>query len=175
MNKTQGIDYQKLSLCDALDLAVLIEEEARDRYAELADQLTKHHTPEAAGFFRKMATIEEKHRVQLAERRAQAFGHAPVKVTREMLFDIEAPEYDEARAFMSLRHALETALRSEEKAHAFFAAALPQVKEASVRELFTELCDEEVEHQALVRAEMKKLPAGSDHTANDYSDEPVGH
>lgn len=173
MNQTRGIDFKTLSLCDALDLAVLIEEEARDRYAELADQLAKHDTPEAAGFFRKMSVIEEKHRVQLAERRAQAFGHAPVKVTREMLFDIEAPDYDEARAFMTHRQALEAALRSEQKAHGFFAAALPLVTDASVHTLFAELCDEELEHQDLVRAELKKLAPASDYGASDYSDEPV--
>ena len=52
------------------------------------------------------------------------------------IFDIEAPDYDEARAFMTVRAALETALRSEEKAHAFFAAALPKIENATVKTLF---------------------------------------
>ena len=48
------IDFSKLSLQDALDLAILIEEEAKDRYQEFVDQLELHHTPQAASFFRFM-------------------------------------------------------------------------------------------------------------------------
>ena len=33
-----------------------------------------------------------------------------------MIFDVEAPDYDEARAFMTPRQALEAALRAEKKA-----------------------------------------------------------
>ena len=103
------LDPARFSLCDALDIAVLVEEEARDRYEELAEQLEVHHTPEAAAFFRRMARIEEKHRNQLLERRQARFAGEPSRVRREMLFDVEAPEYDEARAFMSVREALEVA------------------------------------------------------------------
>ena len=60
---TKDIDFAKLSLQDALDLAVLIEEEARERYEEFAHQMRLHHTHEAARFFRFMAGNEEKHRV----------------------------------------------------------------------------------------------------------------
>ena len=94
MNATKGIDFAALSLQDALDLAVLIEEEARDRYEEFADQMDLHHTPEAARFFRVMMKNEEKHRADLMERRTALFQHAPVVVTRNMIFDIEAPDYD---------------------------------------------------------------------------------
>jgi len=39
MTSTLGIDFASLSLKDALDLAVLVEEEARERYEEFADQM----------------------------------------------------------------------------------------------------------------------------------------
>ena len=48
---TQGIDFSQLSAQDALDLAILIEEEAEERYQEFAHQMDVHHTPDAAGFF----------------------------------------------------------------------------------------------------------------------------
>ena len=35
---TRGIDFRALSLKDALDLAVLIEQEAEERYEEFAAQ-----------------------------------------------------------------------------------------------------------------------------------------
>lgn len=170
---TQGIDFATLSVMDALDLATLVEEEARERYAELATQLEVHHTPEAAVFFKKMVAVEDMHRSELQARRRERFGNAPRRVTREMIFDVEAPDYDEARAGMSVRSALEAAMRSEVKAHDFFAAALPKLGDASVKALFTELRDEELEHQEWVRLELGKQPVeGVD--ASD-PDEPVAH
>jgi rubrerythrin len=175
MSATTGIDFAALTLRDALDLAVLIEEEARDRYEELSDQMEIHHTPEAAAFFRFMAGNEEKHRSALAARRRERFGDAPSAVTRAMLFDVEAPDYDEARAFMTRRAALEAALRCEEKAHAFFVAALPRLKDPDVRALFDELKNEEIEHQELVRRQLAEAPPDPDLAGDDFADDPVGH
>lgn len=173
MTPSQGIDFATLTLRRALDLAIAIEEEARDRYRELAEQLTVHHTPEAAGFFARMARIEELHRSQLAARRQALFPGEPPETMRAQIFDVEAPDYDQARAFMSVREALLAALSSEEKAHAFFVAALPRLRNAEVRALFAELRDEEVEHQRLVQAEMDKLPAEPGGSADAYGDDPV--
>ena len=47
-----------------------------------------------------------------------------------MLWDVEAPDYDQARAFMTARQAMQAALQSEEEAHPFFIGALPQVDAA---------------------------------------------
>jgi rubrerythrin len=171
--QAQGIDFATVSLRDALDLAVLIEEEARDRYEELAAQLLLHRTPAAAAFFTKMMRVEEIHRKQLTEQRAKAFGTQPSTVRREQLFDIEAPDYDEARMNMSHRAALNVALRSEVKAHRFFVEALQSVSSVEVKKLFEELCEEEVEHQALVKAELAKLPPPTPDEDDDFSDDPV--
>jgi rubrerythrin len=169
---TTTLDYTTLSLKDALDLAVLIEEEARDRYTEFAQQLEQAHTPAAAEFFSKMVRNEERHRVQLLERRKSAFGDAPVTVKREMIWDVEAPEYDEARAFMTHRQALEAAMRSEVKAHDFFVAVEKQVMDRGVQALFHELAHEELEHQAMVKAELAKAPP-DDPVKGDPGDEPA--
>jgi erythrin-vacuolar iron transport family protein len=169
----RGIDFKRLTLIDALDLAVLIEEEAQERYEELTAQMEQHRTPAAAGFFRLMAGNEAKHGQELASRRQQLFGDAPRGVTRAMIFDVEAPDYDVARAFMSPRQAMEAALASEVKAHDFFVDALPALADAQVRTLFEELRDEEVEHQALVRAELAKLPPDSGLSDEFFVDEPA--
>lgn len=170
---TRGIDFTALSLKDALDLAVLVEEEAKERYEEFAEQMDQHRTPEAAKFFRYMALNEAKHGEELAARRAQRFGKAPLAVTRAMIFDVEAPDYDAARAFMSPRKAMEAALASEVKAHAFFVAALPGLQDAEVKALFEELRDEEIQHQELVKAELAKLPPDSGLSDEDFVDEPT--
>ncbi|HEX7602317.1 MAG TPA: ferritin family protein [Polyangiaceae bacterium] len=157
-DKTRSIDFANISLRDALDLAVLVEEEAKDRYEEFADQMDKHHNPEAAKFFRYMLAIEAKHESRLAERRKGLFGDEPRAVKREMIFDIEAPEYDEVRANMTVRQALETSLRAETKAFEFFEAAAGRVQMQAVKDIFTELREEERGHQALVQKEIGKLP-----------------
>lgn len=174
MMKTRGIDFAHLSLKDALDLAVLVEEEAQERYEEFTHQMESHATPEAAAFFRFMAKNEEKHGTALRARRKERFGDAARGVTRAMIFDVEAPDYDEARAFMSPRQAFETALASETKAHAFFVAALPAIADREVKALFEELRDEELEHQRLVKAEMAKLPPALD-VGDAFADDPVAH
>ncbi len=67
----QTVDLSSLDLRDALDLASLIEEEAKERYDELAHQMETQHTTEAAAFFRFMEKNEARHGAELAERRKQ--------------------------------------------------------------------------------------------------------
>lgn len=174
MGEIKGVDQVTLTLMDALDLAVLVEEEARDRYEELAEQMDVHHTRDAARFFRFMAKNEEKHRDALAKRRAELFGDQPRSVEAAMVFDVEAPEYDEARMFMSTREALETAHRSETKAHAFFVTLLERVSDQDARALLEELREEEIVHRRLVEAELAKLDANAP-LAGDLADDPTDH
>jgi rubrerythrin len=170
----ETIEFASLTLQDALDLAILVEEEAQERYLEFVDQMEQHRTPEAASFFRAMARNEAKHGDELRARRRALFADQPRRVKRSMLWDIEAPDYDEPRAFMSARQAMEVALRSEVKAHEFFVKALPHVADPEVRKLFEELRDEEILHQTLVREALNALPPGPEPDAEDYVDEPVG-
>ena len=167
------INFGELSLKDALDLAILIEEEARERYSEFFDQMTLHRTPEAAEFFREMIGNEAKHQAELTARRQALFQDAPRVVKRSMLWDVEAPDYDQARAFMSARQSMAVALQSEIKAHDFFAAALPHIKNPEVRALFEELRDEELQHQAMVRMQIEKLPPDPAIGPEAFADEPT--
>jgi erythrin-vacuolar iron transport family protein len=170
--QTPAIDFESLSLRDAMDLAVLIEEEARDRYDELAAQLVLHHTPAAADFFSRMVRIEEMHRRALVEKRAETFGSQPIRVTREMIFDVEAPDYDQVRENMTQRRALMTALESEQKAYEFFKQALRYIIRNDVKVLFEGLCAEELHHQKLVKEELARLPPDP-RFSDAFSDDPV--
>lgn len=169
------IDFASLDLQDALDLAILVEEEAQERYVELVDQMEMHHTKGAATFFAAMARNEQKHGDELRARRRALFGDAPRRVTRSQLWDVEAPGYDEVQIYMSARQAMETALHSEVKAHEFFVNAIPYIPDPEVKKLFQELRDEEVLHQALVREAMRGVAGEPEPPATDYEDEPVGH
>jgi rubrerythrin len=174
VQKTRSIDFANLSLRDALDFAALVEEEAKERYGELADQMEIHHNPDVAGFFRFMVDVEAKHEARLNARRVELFGDVARVVTRDMIFDVEAMEYDEARMGMSVRQALNAALRAETKAYEFFDTALGAAKIPEVRELFSELREDEQLHQELVQKELAKLPPETGlAAANDDGDEPV--
>ena len=101
------------------------------------------------------------------------FQVAPSRMNRSMLWDVEAPDYDKTRAFMSVRQAMEVALQCEIKAHDYFVRALHYVTDPDVHSLFEELRDEELEHQNLVRVEIENLSPDSDSNPEDYADEPV--
>ena len=167
-----GIDFRSLSLQDALDLAILIEEEARERYEQFTKLVgTGHYEGDAGQMFAFMARNEAKHGADLAARRRGLFGDAPRRLTLEQLDDIEAPDRSAPRTFMSARQALEVALASEEKAHDFFDRALGSVSDPGVKALFTELRSEEDAHRRLVKERLEKLPPGPD-VEEDEADEP---
>lgn len=165
------IDFRSLSLKDALDLAISIEDEAKARYEEFSKITGGRYEGDAADMFRLMAGYEAKHRADLVTRRRALFGEAPRAITSEMLDDVEAPDRGKPRVFMSARQALEVALASEEKARDFFDGALGLVSDPEVRTLFTELRAEEEEHVQMVRERLVKLPKGPDLTEED-ADEP---
>jgi rubrerythrin len=74
---------------------------------------------------------------------------------------------------LSIKDALEVALAAETKAFKFFDGALLEVGDFEVRELFTELRQEEVEHMQMVREQMKKAPDGDGFDPDDFADEGV--
>ena len=168
---TRGIDLATLDLKDALDLAILMEDEARERYEEFTRIVGGRYKGDASDMFRTMAANEQKHGGQLAERRRQLFGDAPRRITRDMLEDVEAPDRGAPRVFMSARQAMEVALAAEQKARDFFAAAIPLTADAEARTLFENLRHEEVQHERFVRQILDRLPGGPD-VEDDEADEP---
>jgi len=157
-----NLDFSTLDLMDALDLAVMIEIEAWERYKAFAEQLGHRDSGDAASIFLTMAGNEEKHGRQLIERRQELFGDGPPRIDRTAIFDVEAPESGAPRWNMSPLKALQLALASEEKAYWFYDEALKHVTDPTVRDLFTELRDEETEHVRMVKGAIDALPPGSD-------------
>jgi erythrin-vacuolar iron transport family protein len=166
------LDFRTLGLKDALDLAISIEEEAKDRYDEFVRQVGSARYPgDAEDMFRLMAGYEEKHCAELKARRRALFGTAPRTVTKELLDDVEAPDRGKPRPFMSGRQAMEVALASEVKARDFFTGALGSVADPKVKDLFAVLRDEEEEHIRLVKSRLERLPPGPD-VEEDEADDP---
>ena len=171
---SNDIDFNSLSLRDTLDLAIHIEEEAKERNDDFAEQMDAHRTPEAAKFFRFMAENEIKHAEKLAARRKELFGNERSTADTSLIYDIEAPEFDAARAFMSIQAALDVAMEAEVKAYNFYNDALPKVEDPEVQALFTELREEEALHQKMIEQTREKIPAGDAFDPDDFVDEPAG-
>jgi rubrerythrin len=167
------LDLSKLSIMDALDLAKLIEMEACHRYQMFASQFGRTGGYDAGAFFVTMAENEAKHGQELEARRKALFGDAPARLTLDDLFDVEAPEMGATRRGMSTVQAFEVALVAEKKAYDFYDMALPGITDPEVRELFTELRDEETEHVEMLREAMSKLPpSASEEVEFDVDDAP---
>ena len=168
------LDLSKLSLMDALDLAKLIEMEACHRYQMFAKQLGRTGGYDAGAFFATMVENEAKHGQELETRRKALFGDAPARLTLDDLFDVEAPDMGAARRGMSTVQAFELGLAAEKKAYDFYDMALPGITNEEVRELFTELRDEEAEHVEMLREAMAKLPeSASNELEFDVDDTPA--
>jgi rubrerythrin len=167
---TVNIDFSTLDLMDALDLAVLIEVEAWERYTNFVRQLGRSRPGDAGDIFLSMAKNEEKHGHQLSERRQALFGDTPLRVKADDIFDVEAPDAGSPRRNMSPLKAFQVALASEEKALWFYDEALKHVTNPEVRELFTELRDEETDHVRMVKEAIEALPPGSNADLEDEDD-----
>jgi rubrerythrin len=168
------VDFSKLTLMDALDLAHLIEVEAFQRYTHFAKRIGIRDPNDAGSAFQSMAVNEKKHGDQLAERRLALFGDTPPNVKLDDIFDVEAPEFGAPRWNMSQLRAFQVALSSEKKAFAFYDAVLPSVKQADVKALFEELRNEEAEHVAMIEAIIAKLPPSAAIELEDEDDDPGG-
>ena len=152
------IDFSKLSLRGAFDLAIAIEEEAQLRYQEFAARVSD---PAAAAFFLEMVQNESRHRHQLESRRHVTFRHEPERLSTSLLDDeVEAPDPAEVQAAIPVRQAMEVALRAEVRAHDFYDRALPHLEDPDVRAFFEELREEESEHQRLLRGKLAALDPG---------------
>lgn len=170
---TIKLDFSTLDLQDALDMAVLIEKEAEDRYLLFADQIGHRYPGDAANFFTMMARNEQRHGVEISERRRLLFGDAPSRVTANMIGnDIEAPDPGKAIRYMSPRHALEVAMESEIKAYEFYNGILQVIQDATVQELVKRLRDEEVEHQKLLDEQKAKYADTLESDFDPEIDEP---
>jgi len=166
------LDFSKLTLMDALDLASLIELEAKRRYTEFAESLGSRGGNDAGAVFRSMAVNESKHCDEIAERRVALFGNTPAKVSLDDLYDVEAPEVGEVRWNMSAFKAYRLALYSEQKAFAFYDEALEHVAQPDVKALFEELREEEAEHVNMLVKIIANLPPSAEVELEDEDDDP---
>jgi soluble lytic murein transglycosylase-like protein len=151
------IDFAELDLRGAFDFAIMIEEDAQLRYAELARRLADD--PGGAGeVFRQMVAMEGTHRDVLAERRAALFAGEPPRIEISVAPDgVEGPAVDEDDLPATAGGALEIGIAAERRAEAFYAAVAPAAKDPSVRAFLEQLMREEAAHAALLERKLAAL------------------
>jgi rubrerythrin len=156
------------TLAELMSIALEMEMEAAQRYADLADAMDTHNNREVAELFRKLADIEGKHAAQIMA--AMAWKQTPAPPAKRRWEGFEAPETtsgDDVHYLMQPYHALQLALANEERAERFFARLARIAVAAPVRKAALEMQAEEREHVALVKAWLRKTPKPSPHWAED--------
>ena len=151
------LDFSKLSGTDILDMAIAIEDEAQLYYEQLADWVKKGTNGEAADFFLRMATREERHRQQIVAQRERLYGDAPASNAAKVSWAVEAPDYDAVPNDISLREAFDVAMDAENRAEEFYAGALDYAADDTLVSLFEGLRQAETEHKRLLEEEKARL------------------
>jgi rubrerythrin len=154
---------------ELMAVALAMESEAAQRYAEFADAMEMANNVEVAQLFRKMANIETGHAQaimsQMGWREPPSFHDNGWMRPLERL---EAPRGDDVHYLMQPYHALEVALESEQRALDFYGRLARLTDVEAVREAAVTLEHEEREHVELIRAWMAKVEKPTD----DWADDP---
>ena len=155
------------TLDEFMALAVAMESEAAQRYAELADAMEMANNVEVAELFRRMANIETRHaRAIMAQMRWE--DYAPPRPTPSYRGEgPETPVSDDVHYLMQPYHALELALACEERAQRFYADLARMAGDATVQSAARELEAEEREHVALVREWLSRVEKPAANWADD--------
>lgn len=156
------IDFANLDLRGAFDFAIMIEEDAQNRYRRLSRLLGDD--PGGAGdVFRMMVVNEGKHRSELEARRDSLFSKLPQRIEISIADDesVEGPDLDDDELPRTAREALEVTLAAEKRAYEFYRQAVSHIQDEGVRAFFQELMQEEAEHQALLARKLAELDAKS--------------
>jgi rubrerythrin len=158
------------TLAEFMTLALMMETEAAQRYAELADAMETHNNREVATLFRQMAEIEGKHAGRIvAEMDWSAAPMLPPTLSGWVSAEsAETAPSDDLHYLMKPYHALQIALAGEKRAVRFFDRLLQIADDPAVKKAARELRDEEREHVELVEAWLEKVPKTSD----DWADDP---
>ena len=151
------VDFSKMNGQDALDIAVVIEDEAQLAYEHLAEWVAGDGNTEAAEFFKRMAGWEKRHKEAIAERRAKLFGDAPSNYDKNAIWHAEVPDYESLGKTVTMQEAFDVAMGAETRAHDFYAEALDYIDDPQIAELFDWLRKAEVEHQRMLRDEMDQF------------------
>ena len=149
-----------------------LEQEAAERYEEIADAMEVHNNLEVAELFRKLTGYAQKHAAEMTDR------SAGMELPRISPWDFKwpngsAPEsasFGDAHYLMTPYHALRLAHRAEVHAHDFYANIAATSQSDEVRVLAAEFAEEEAGHVHLIEERLSSVPKPED--GWDYDPDP---
>jgi rubrerythrin len=160
---------KELSPQEILALAIQSEEEDGRIYLDLAERVSKDY-PATAKSLRAMHEEEDGHRHRLIALYREKFGeHIPLINRQDVRgFIKRKPLWLTANLTISMiRHEVET---MEQEARNFYAAAIAQTTDATVRQLLGDLAAEESKHYDLAEAMDEKQKQSGDRDKEDDSE-----
>ena len=140
--------------------AVAIEQEAAERYGELAERMDDEGREDLARFFAELARMEAEH-LDALERRSAGLALPAIAPGEHRWLHERAPEtapQDVVFRLMTPRQALAIALAAERRAQAFFENVYWSARDPALRALAREMAAEEREHVALIARMFESLP-----------------
>ncbi len=146
------------SLRDFYAHALAIEREAAHRYQDLAQQMAIHNNLAVAETFERLARMEADHADHIA-RAAPDVDTSTIPAWEYRWEGVESPEstpFDAAHYLMTPFHALELALRNEERALSFFETVARSTPNHAVRELAATFAADERAHIDLLKAALAR-------------------
>jgi rubrerythrin len=148
------------SLDELFALAHAMEQEAADRYAELAEDMRRQQKADLADLFAHLAAAEREH-VDSVTRWSQSQRHkdpdpALVRWDAPETFDAEAATELKASRLLTPYRALAIAVRNEERAFAFWSYLAAYSKDAEIRKAAEAMAHEELGHVSMLRKERRR-------------------
>ncbi|MBI2236840.1 MAG: ferritin family protein [Magnetospirillum sp.] len=150
--------------------SIAMENEAAERYDELASVMEVHNNPEVAVLFHQMAEFSRRHTASVKSR-AVGYQLPQLKSWEYRWNTPEPPEVgvtDATHYMMTPYHALEFALANERRGHDFYAREAAGSDDSEVRRLATEMAEEEAEHVEELEAWIARTPK----PATDWKEDP---
>ncbi|CCD90354.1 conserved hypothetical protein [Bradyrhizobium sp. ORS 375] len=148
------------SLNEMFALANAMEQEAADRYTELAEEMQRQGRGELAQVFTELAVAEREHVDSVVKWSHARTGHAPdaslVRWQAPETFDADAVAEIERSRLMTPYRALSIAVRNEERAFAFWSYLAAYSDKADVRTASEAMAREELGHVATLRKQRRR-------------------
>ncbi len=145
---------------DLLAYAFALEQEAGERYTELAELMAAHNNHEVSELFYKMAKLEQGHADEI-HGLMKARKIADSSSIKYQWTSAEAPETTDLadlHYLMTPYQALTLALHNEQRAHDFFANIALASTDEETAQLANKLAEEETEHVGWVKQWLTKYP-----------------
>jgi len=147
--------------------AIQIEARNGGIYDSLA-QLFQGYDNSVTDIFLEMAAEERQHGAELEQRYRERFGPVP-SPAEEPQEVIEAPDLDDSEAFifdsMTIVQALESGLRAEEGARAFYGREVERTPDPALQKLYRELGEFEETHVRRLKEKLAEKRQAKDSTS----------